>query len=296
MKNEPIIDMTKTPWQWLTLLAIAFIWGTSFILMKKGLRSFTFTQVAAMRLFFGFIFLSPLVFKHFKKLRRVNLKPLLIVAFIGTAIPAFLFTKSQTRINSSLAGMLNSLTPLFTLIIGAIIYKSAFKKQNVLGVFLGLVGAVGLIFKGQAGIFDEINGYALFVVAATICYGITANEIRYHLADLGSIAITSLTFFLIGPMAGIFLFFSDYSYAAASPNYMVDLGYIALLALFSSVVALILFNTLIKYTSALFASSVTYIVPVFAILWGVLDGEAISPFQLLWILMIFLGVYMVNRK
>jgi drug/metabolite transporter (DMT)-like permease len=291
-----LIDLHKVGWQWTFLLCMASIWGSSFILMKKGLESFTYMQVAALRLFLSFVFLIPFIFKHIKKLKWANLKGLLIVAFPGTAVPAFLFTKSQTQINSSLAGMLNSLTPLFTLIIGLMLFKSKAGKFNVIGVFLGLMGAMGLMFKGQAGIFDEINMYALFVVVATVCYGTSANVIKHHLNQLDGVSITSMTFFLIGPPAGVYLLFTDFSMAAASGGYLASLGYIALLALFSSVIALILFNTLIKYTTALFAASVTYIIPVFAIGWGILDGEVISPFQLLWILVIFLGVYLVNKR
>jgi len=289
-------DLSKTGWQWTALFGMAFIWGSSFILMKKGLMAYTYTQVAAFRLFFSFVFLLPLVFKNFKKLKLSNLKALMVVGFIGAAIPSFLFTKSQTQINSSLAGMLNSLVPLWTLIIGLIFYKNKTKGRNILGVFLGLMGALGLMFKGQSGLFDEINHYALFVVVATICYGISANEIKRYLSDMGGLAITSLTFMMIGPPAGIYLLFSDFSKAAASGIHWQSLGYIATLALFSSALALIVFNSLIKYTTALFAASVTYIIPIFAIGWGMLDGEIISPFQLLWITVIFLGVYLVNKK
>jgi drug/metabolite transporter (DMT)-like permease len=296
--NKPggLIDLNKVGWQWVALLTMAFIWGSSFILMKKGLESYTYTQVAAFRIFLSFVFLSPFIIKHIKKLKLANLKSLLIVGYIGAVIPAFLFTKSQTQINSSLAGMLNSLTPLFTLLIGVIFYKSKFKIQNILGVLLGFLGALGLIFKGQAGIFDEINAYALFIVIATMCYGTQVNEIKHHLRELGGIAITALSFLLAGPVAGIYLLFSDYSQALASENYVINLGYIAILSLFSSAIALMIFNTLIKYTTALFAASVTYIIPVFAIMWGLMDGETILLTQLLWILVIFLGVYLVNRK
>ncbi|MCP5048608.1 MAG: DMT family transporter [bacterium] len=296
--KKPFIDLTKSGWQWTFLIGLAFIWGTSFILMKKGLESFTFMQVAALRLFLSFVFLIPLIIKCIHKLKKTNLKSILIVAYVGTAIPSLLFTKSQTQINSSLAGMLNSLTPLFTLLIGYFFYqKGTTRKHNVIGVFVGLAGAMGLLFKGQQGIFDEINSYALFIIVATACYGTTVNEIKYHLAGLDGVTITALNFLMCGPLAGVYLFFSDYSKAHASEGgWVASLIYIAILALFSSVIALAVFNTLIKYTTALFAASVTYIIPVFAILWGVVDGETITVPQLMWILVIFVGVYMVNKK
>ncbi len=290
------IDLKKPVWQWTMLLSMAFIWGTSFILMKKGLQSYTYTQVAAFRMFLSFVFLIPLIVKNLKKLKEVNLTAILLVAFIGVAIPSLLFTKSQTQINSSLAGMLNSLSPLFTMIIGMMFFKISLKRYNIMGVVLGMIGAGGLMFKGQTGIFDQINIYAFFIVLATVCYGFNSNYVKLHLTHLDGITITSLTFLMIGPVAGIYLLFSDFSMARASAHPIVNLGYIAILALCSSALGMIMYNTLIRYTSALFVSSATYIIPVFAIFWGILDGEVVSPFQFLWISVIFLGVYLVNRK
>lgn len=290
------IDLSKPIWQWVMLLSMASIWGTSFILMKKGLISYTYTQVAAFRLFFSFIFLLPLIFKNFKKIKQTSLTHILIAAFVGIAIPSVLFTKSQTQINSSLAGMLNSLSPVFTMIIGMWFFKARFKRYNILGIILGLIGAAGLMFKGQTGIFDQVNIYALLIAIATMCYGLNSNYVKRHLTHLDGITITALTFLMIGPLGGLYLLFSDFSQAKASAHPLINLGYIAILALFSSAIGMIMYNTLIRYTSAIFVSSSTYIIPVFAIFWGLLDGEVVSPFQFLWISVIFLGVYLVNRR
>ena len=290
------IDLKKRSWQWITLMFLAFIWGTSFILMKKGLESYTNNQVAAFRIFFSFIILIPLIIRNLNKLSLKNIKSLLIFGYIGNVLPAFLFTKAQTQISSSLAGMLNSLTPLFTLIVGFLLYKSTTKIYNIIGIFIGLLGALGLIIKENSGIFKGINSFALFVVLATFCYGINANLVKFKLKELTGIGIVSLGFLFIGPFAGIYLLFSDFSQTFTTENYLINLGYIALLALFSSVIALIVFNTLIKYTSTIFATSVTYIIPVIAILWGIFDGETISGFQLFWISVILLGVYLVNKN
>ncbi len=290
------IRLENKSWQWATLLLLALIWGTSFILMKRGLESYDYMQVAALRIFLSFIFLLPLTIRHIKVINRDNIVSLIIVGMIGFAIPAALFTKAQTQIDSSLAGILNSLTPLFTLIVGIIIYRRSAKWINVLGLLIGLVGAVGLIWKGGTDIFQGINVYALFVVAATICYGINVNEIKYKLEKLSSVQITSLAFLFTGPFAGIYLLFSGIGEAVQSPNYLVNLGYIALLALFSSVIAVLIFNHLIKHTSTLFASSVTYLIPLFAIMWGIADGEIIGVMTFVWIGVILLGVYLVNKS
>lgn len=291
------MDLNKKQWQWTLLFILAFIWGTSFILMKKGLHSFSNNQVASFRIFLTFLFFLPLLKSRIKKINRKNLKSLLIVGFIGNAIPAYLFTKAQTRIDSSLAGILSSLTPLFTLIIGLIIYKSHVKLINILGLLLGFIGAVGLIYKSTPGGFDLSSGsYTLFVVAATFCYGISVNEIKHKLKDLDGVSIAALSFVFIGPVAGVQLLFSNLGESFSQPGALESLGYVTILSLFSSVFAVIMFNILIKYTTAIFASSVTYIIPIFAIFWGVFDGERIMMEEILWIFVILIGVYLVNKR
>ena len=294
MKQQKI-HLDNKAWQLAIILFLALIWGTSFILMKKGLESYSHTQVAAFRIFFSFVFMLPVTIKNIKVIRRDNIQSLIIVGIIGFAIPAMLFTKAQTRMDSSLAGMLNSLTPLFTLVVGLLFYRSSARWMNVVGLFMGLTGAIGLMWNGDLNILKGINVFALFIVAATICYGININEVKFKLAQLSSLQITSLAFLFTGPIAGVYLLLTDLSPASQTPDYMLNLIYIALLALFSSVIAVLIFNHLIKYTTPLFAASVTYIIPLFAIMWGMIDGESIRLVQLLWIALILMGVYLVNK-
>ena len=281
-------------WQWIILFILAFIWGTSFILMKKGLESFSNLQVASIRIFASFLFFLPFYIKNLKYINRNNIRSLLIVGFIGTAIPALLFTKAQTEINSSLAGMLNSLTPLFTLIIGWSFYKSSINSRKISGILLGLIGAIGLIYRGSDSI-NSINIYSILIVIATICYGITGNEIKSNLKHMDAVKITMFGLLFTGPFAGIYLIFSKFPDTAVDDRVYINLGYIIILALFSSVLALILFNNLIKHTPLLFSVSVTYLIPIFAISWGVIDGETINPFHLLWMGIILIGVFLVNK-
>ncbi len=290
------MNLNKKFWQWALLIALAFTWGASFILIKKGLESYTYNQVGALRIFIAFVFLIPFIIKNLKKITRKNIKSLIIVAFIGNGIPAFLFAKAQTQVSSSLAGMLNTLVPLFTLVIGLSLYKNSAKLVNIIGIFIGLIGAIGILFKPATNFFAQNNWYVLFIVVATAFYGLNINEIKYKLKELDGTAIAALAFLLIGPFAGIYLIFSDYSYALSTENYMINLGYIVLLALFSSVIAVIAFNLLIKYVTTIFAASVTYFIPVFAIFWGIFDGETVTLYQIFWISIILLGVYFVNKE
>lgn len=278
-----------------TLVLLSLIWGSSFILMKKGLESYSNLQLASLRMFFSFVFILPFTIRHFRALNKSNILSLIIVGYIGFGFPALLFATAQTRINSSLAGMLNSLTPLFTLLAGLTLYRTRARPVAIAGVLIGLAGATGLILRQGEHLFSGINGYAVYVVIATVFYGINANEVKNRLKDLSSIEITSLSFMFTGPVAGIYLLFTDWSPVVQTPRYLANLGYIAILALFSSVIAVLIFNHLIKYTTALFASSVTYIIPVVAILWGLTTGEAVGALQLACIAVILFGVYLVNR-
>jgi len=290
-------DLEKRSWQWILLIFLAFIWGASFILMKKGLQSFTNMQVGAMRIFFSFLFFLPLIYYHLRKMNRSNLVSLLIVGFIGNAIPAFLFATAQTQINSSLAGILNSLTPIFTLIIGILLYSNRVRWMSVAGLIIGLAGAGGIIQSVNSIELENTNvWYGIFAVIATICYGINVNEIKFRLRELDGVAIASLGFLFIGPLAGFYLLFSDYSMAAASPDMLFSLLSVAGLAFFSSFVAVIVMNILIKYTTTLFAASVTYIIPIFAVFWGIMDGERFLIIQAFWASVILFGVWLVNRK
>jgi drug/metabolite transporter (DMT)-like permease len=291
------IDLEKRSWQWIMLIFLAFIWGASFILMKKGLQSFTNFQVGAMRVFFSFIFFIPLIIRNLKKISRDNLGSLLIVGFIGNAIPAFLFATAQTEVNSSLAGILNSLTPIFTMVIGILLYGNRVKWLSVGGLVIGFAGAIGLILSmNNIATEGANNWYGLFAVVATVCYGINVNEIKFRLKELDGVAIASLGFIFIGPLSGMILIFGDYSLAASSPVLFDSLLSVTGLAFFSSFIAIIFMNILIKYTTTLFAASVTYIIPIFAVFWGTIDGESFLMVQAFWALVILAGVYIVNSS
>ena len=288
--------LERKSWQWIVLFSLAFIWGTSFILMKKGLESYSNYQVAALRVFITFIVLIPLIINRLKRITKENYKALFFVGFIGNGIPALLFTTAQKEIDSSLAGMLNSITPLFTLLTGVIFFNSKFRWVNVIGIIIGLIGAIGLMYKGTGNIFSDISVYALLIIFANFCYGTNINVIKYKLQNIDGISITALAFLMIGPFAGIYLLFSDFSVVLQSPNYIVNFWYIVVLAVFSSAIAVAGINILIKYTSPIFASSVTYIIPIFAIFWGILDGEIINVNQIVFMGISVFGVILVNKK
>jgi len=277
-------------WHWLVLALLSLIWGTSYILMKKGLESFSYFQVGSLRIFITFICLLPVALKNFSKLNRTNISSVLIIGFLGNAIPAFLFPMAQTKISSSMAGMLNSLSPVFTLLIGIWIYKRKSIKTQIIGVFLGLAGAMGLLYSGSL----TFNLYGLLVVLATIFYGISSNEVS-RVKGLNGLQLTSLAFFVISPVAIIYLIFSDFSTAVETENWLRNLGFIAILAVVGSATALAMFYLLIKDTSPVFSAMVTYFIPVVATMWGLADNEKLTYSMLVSVVFIIAGVAIINR-
>lgn len=277
-------------WHWLALLILSLIWGTSYILMKKGLESFSPYQVGALRIVITFICLLPVALRHFHHLNKTNILSIIIIGLFGSVIPAFLFPLAETKISSSLAGMLNSLSPVFTLVFGITIYKRKAIGTQIAGVFLGLLGAAGLLYTGSF----TFNLYGLLVVLATILSGISSNEVS-KVKELNGIKITALSFFVTSPLAIIYLLFSDLSVPVHTENWVRNLSYIGILAVLGSAVALVIYYLLIRNTSPIFASSVTYFIPIVATLWGLADNEQFYSSMLISIIFIFAGVFIINR-
>jgi drug/metabolite transporter (DMT)-like permease len=264
--------------------------------MKIGLKSFSSEQAAAIRMFLASVFLLPIAWRNRKYFQKKDLGYLLIVGFIGSFIPAFLFTKAQTRIDSALAGMLNSLTPVFTLLIGLMVFRLKFLKRQIYGLFLGLAGALGLILAGNDISFGNVNSYALLIVLATLMYGTNLNVVKARLSHLNGIQITSLSFMFLWPVALILLLTMDFSPAMQNPQWPLHLTALAVLGVLGTAAAMLMMNSLIRHVSTIFASSVTYIIPIFAIFWGVADGELITLHHMGSMVIVLGGVYLISRR
>ncbi|MFO7791113.1 MAG: DMT family transporter [Bacteroidales bacterium] len=289
-------EKTEQAINWLILIGLSLIWGSSFILMKYGLKSFSYGQVAGFRMFIAFICLLPVALYHIKKITKKNFFSLIIVGFIGNAIPAFLFTLAETRIESAMAGILNSMTPFFTMIIGALIYKIKIPWLSAVGVFIGLAGAVGVITSNTDIETGKINAFALYVVLATIMYGININHVKMRLNELNGTQIAAFAFLMVGPAVTAYLLSTNLPETFAQENAWNDFLYVFLLGFFGSAVAVVSVNILIQRSNALFASSVTYMMPLVAIGWGIIDGEKLTILQYAGMGLILLGVYLVNKK
>lgn len=286
----------KRFFQYSVLLFLALIWGSSFILMKIGLKSFSSTQAACIRIFLASLVLFPYSVKYVKGLKKHDVKYLLIAGLCGSFIPAFLFMKAETRIESALAGMLNSLTPVFTLIVGVFFFKNKSGWLQTIGILLGLTGALGIIASGKNISLGNINSYAFFIVVATICYAININTVKTYLTHLKGIQITSLSFLFIGPASLLYFLTTDINPVIHSENWVIHFAALATLGIIGTAVAMLIMNSLIRYTSAVFASSVTYIIPIFAIIWGLLDHEVVTLLHIGFMILVLIGVYLINKK
>ena len=277
------------------LLVLGIIWGSSFILMKKGIIVFNTKEVAMLRLGIAWLTLLPFTFKSITTTPKKAWKPLAIVGLFGNGIPAFLFTEAQSELDSSLIGILNALVPLFTFIIAIFVFKTKWKISNLVGILIGLTGAIWLIAGGGL-VLDQAH-YAWLIVIATLCYSISLNTIKVYLQEMSSIQISSLAFMFVGPPCILGLGFSNfYATLISTKGSWQALGYITILAVLGTSVALVLFNKLVKNSTAIFASSVTYLIPIIAVFWGIIDGEQISINHFLGIGIIFTGIYLVNKK
>jgi drug/metabolite transporter (DMT)-like permease len=280
------------------LILLALIWGTSFILIKQGLKVFAPDEVGALRVSAAALFLLPAALVRLKELTAQHYWKLLLSGLMGIFIPAFLFATAQTRMDSSVAGILNTLTPIFTLLVGSVLFKQKFKNLAIVGILLGFVGALILMFARAGGEIGSINLFALLIVVACIFYALNLNFIKYNITDLKALTITSGSLLTIGPLALLYLFgFSGFAAKLQTvPGAWTACGFIVLLGIMSTAIATFLFNRLVKISTPIFASSVTYIMPIVAVGWGLLDGETLGIGHFIGMAAITLGVYLANRK
>ena len=284
--------------KWLYLVILSLVWGSSYILIKKTLIGLTPLQLGSLRIIFTTIILLFIGFSSLKKIPKNKWKWIFLTGYIGSFFPSFLFAFAQTEIDSGVAAILNSLTPLATLIIGLGFFKFIIDSKQIVGVIIGLIGSFLLIYEGSTINPDQNLLLVAFIIAASICYATSVNILKAHLQEVPAISIALGNFLCILPPALIILFSSGFLNInfAESPEVQNSLFYILILAIFGSAFAKVLFNRFIQIASPVFASSVTYTLPIVAIMWGYLDGESINNRQLLATAIILVGVYLANRK
>lgn len=290
--------MNNQKQKWIYLLTLSLIWGSSFILIKKGLEGLTPLQLGALRVIITGLFLFSVGFKSLKTIQSKNWKWIFLSGFIGTFFPAFLFAFAETEVDSGIVSILNSLTPLNALIIGAIVFKIISTKRQLIGVIVGFIGTAILIAKGAELNPEQNYLYAGFVILATLMYAVNVNLIKKFLQNEKPLAIATGNFVSIIIPAFIVLFYADFFTQNTFQNKYIysSLIYVTLLSVFGTALAKVLFNKLVQISSPVFASSVTYVMTIVAVVWGILDGEKIKFIQIIGGIIILLGVYLANKK
>jgi drug/metabolite transporter (DMT)-like permease len=289
------MDHAKLKWIYLILLSL--IWGSSFILIDLAVQELTAIQVGSLRITITAIFLFSVGLNKVKLIERKQWKWIFWTAMAGSLFPSFLFATAQEQLDSSVASMLNSLTPLHTVVFGMLFFGVLVTKRQLLGVFIGLIGALVLIFAGADFNPSQNYWFSIFVVLATIGYGLNVNMIKKYLNDVNALAIVTGNFvIIIIPAILILAFTGFFSEVINNEAMQIAVGYVAILSFFGTAIAKVIYSRLVQISSPVFASSVTYTMPIVAIFWGVFAGEKLSVYQVLGGCIILIGVYLVNKS
>ena len=282
--------------KWIYLTILALIWGSSFILIKRGLVGLAPMQVGSLRIIFAAIFLLMIGFRNLPSIPLHQWKYLALTALFGTFIPAFLFAIAQTQIDSSVSSILNSLTPLNTLIIGTLLFGLQFRRIQIVGVFIGFLGTSLLILNGAMHHPNQNYFYAILVLIATICYATNVNLIKRYLSDLSPLSISTGNFTVMLVPALVILFSSGFMDTIHQVEVQNSVFFVMILGIVGTGIANIIFFRLIQMATPVFATSVTYLIPIVAFFWGMLDGEFLTFVQLICASIILFGVYLTSKK
>ena len=288
--------MKSNQLKWFFLFLLALIWGSSFILIKKGLVGLSAYQLGSLRIVFAALFLIAIGFKTLPKIPRGQWKFIVITSLFGTFIPAFLFSIAQKEIDSSISAILNSLTPLNALLLGIVIFKLDYKRNQIFGVFIGLMGSLLLVFNGALHHPNQNYYYAILIFIASVCYAINVNLINKYLSNLSPLTITTGNFTVMLLPALVILLTSGFFSDIHIEKVQHSVVFILILGIVGTGIANIIFYKLIQISTPVFATSVTYLIPIIAFSWGMLDNETLTLVQLLGAVIILLGVYLSNIK
>lgn len=290
---------------WFLLILLSVVWGASYILIRFSLHDFEGNerlkpdQLGAVRMVIASLVLLPFFIKYYKNIKRRHLLPIVISGLCGNGLPAYLYAYAQMSLPSAITGMLNSFVPIFAITISALVFGFRIKWNHLVGIVLGIVGAYVIMYSKLKGVSltrEEIIPFAL-VLLATLCYAISLNVIKYKLSELRPMTITSAAFLCVGLPSLIYLLSTDIVRQVSSQEHIWEgIGLVSLLAIVGTAVAVYLFNHLIKISSPIFASSVTYFIPVVATILGVMFGESISEYEVMGMLILIVGVLLINRQ
>lgn len=283
--------------RWLLLAIIALTWGSSFILIKKSLLVFSPYEIGAFRVAVSGILLGYLGLPALRIMGRKSLLWVALAGFFGNFLPMYLFPIAQTRVSSSMAGILDSLVPVFVLVLGFLFFGIRSKMLQYLGAILGFIGAAILMYFSETTSEETKIGYALLVVLATACYALAGLIIKERLSHIPSVQLSGAVFGIwMVPSLAIMTFSGFFNHTFSNPETVKALGFLSVLTVLGTAIAMILYYKLIQKTSAVFASTVTYLLPLVAVIWGLLDGERFSIWYVMGGVLILLGIYLIKEK
>jgi drug/metabolite transporter (DMT)-like permease len=280
--------------KWVYLLLLSLIWGSSFILIKKGLTGFGYFEAATIRLMSAGLIFLPFGIGNFKKIPREKLGFVALTALLGMFLPAYLFCMAQVKVQSAVAAMLNGLTPVFTFVFSILIFKIAYKANQIIGLLLGLVCAI-LLAVERSNSAITFNLHAGLIILATLFYGYNINMIKQRLSDIPAFVMSTVTVSFAGLLAFFVAFLPNLSNYHPSQIQWMPLVALMTLGIFGTAIAQLFQYKLIKETSALFASSTTYIIPVVAVCWGMVDGEQFHLIHALSVAGILAAVVLIRK-
>ncbi|MCB4236083.1 DMT family transporter [Kaistella anthropi] len=282
--------------KWILLALLSLIWGSSFILIKKSLDHFNPYEVGALRVLIAGLVLLPVAIKNIRKFPKKNLKWLILAAISGNFIPMFLFPIAETEVSSSIAGIINSMMPIFVIIVGALLWKFETTKRQIIGVLISFSGACILAFSGgEGGEFKLIP--ILLLLLATLLYAISTTTVKSKLSDIPAKILSAFIFslVLIFPSLIALVFAGFFNELKMDNNLLVGLGFVSLLSVFGTGLAMMLNYRLLSVSTPLFASTVTLLMPIVAIIWGILDGEKLTSMQVFGAVIILAGLIFLRQ-
>lgn len=291
------LQLGRSTTAWVLFILLCIIWGSSFVLMKIGMETLSPYQVASIRIASAGIVLLPFSVKAFKQTSFKQVPLILLSGLLGSFFPAYLYCMAETHIDSSAAAIFNSLTPLFSIIVGIVFFKMRTGLQKIMGALLGFIGMVLLPFSaGNAVDFSHIS-YSSLVILATICYAVNVNLVSKYLKDVLPLSIAAIAFgVLLMPSLIILTATGFFTLPLLQEGYLKSVGAATVLGIAGTAIASVLFYRVVKLAGVIFASLVTYGIPVIAVILGVLYGEKITLAEGGCLAIILLGVYIANRK
>jgi drug/metabolite transporter (DMT)-like permease len=280
---------------WLSFFVLTLAWGSSFILVKRGLEAYSSWQVASLRIVSAFAALGVFGAMALRHIPVRKLPIIFVSSMLSMFVPAYLFSAAQIGVSSSVAGVLNALTPVFTFIMGIVFFRQPSKWLQIVGLSLGFVGSALLILRGKQGEF-ALNGYAFCVVAATVCYGLNVNLVKKYLFDVKPLHYSAVAVSMGGILAAMHFFSTNWhEIYQTAPKGKSAFWAIVTLGVMGTAFSQLIFNMMLQYATAVFASSITYFIPIVAVMWGVWDGEILTLWHFLGMACIIGGILIINK-